>query len=153
MRRFREPLGIPVNVTIEIHDAITGRLLRREKQHNLVVLAGRNLVRDAINGAGGSYTLTHFAVGTGTAAPASTDTALGAEVWRDVVTKRTPDAGKLTIHYYLSSTAANGNALTEAGLFNAASGGTMFARVKYSAINKTASISVTYAWEININAG
>lgn len=55
--------------------------------------------------------------------------------------------------YYLGSGSANGNTLGEAGLFNAASGGTMFARVKLSpTIVKTSSIAVTFTWTINLGA-
>lgn len=151
-RRGSEAIGLPVNVTIEVHDAATGELLRREQKHNLVTLVGRNLIRDFLNGTPATGTTSHFAVGTGSVAPTANDTTLGAEVLRDVVTKRTPDSGKLSVQYYLASTAANGSTLQEAGLFNAASGGTLIARVTYQAIAKTASITVTFTWDININA-
>jgi len=150
---MRDAMKIGANVTIEVRDAKTGKLIKREYRHNLVTLATRNAIRDWLNGAGNTLTISHFAVGTGTTAPTANDTALVTEVFRDVVTKRTPDAGKLTIQYYLPSTAANGYSLAEAGLFNASSGGTMIARVTYQPINKTASLTVTYTWEININAG
>ena len=148
----RDAIKLTTNVTIEVRNAASGRLLRTMRRHNLVTLAGRNLVRDLINGlpAGG---VTHFAVGSGTAAPTANDTALAAEVFRDAVTKRTPDVGKLTVQYYLPSTAANGYSLAEAGLFTAAMGGTLIARVNYQPIAKTACLTVTYTWDISINAG
>lgn len=152
-RRFRSPIGLDCNVTIEVRDAASGRLLRRERQHNLVTLAGRNLIRDFLNGTASSGTISHLAVGTGTAAPTANDTALGTEVFRDAVTKRTPDAGKLQVQYYLASTAANGSNLTEAMLTTAASGGLCFARVTFQAIAKTASITMTFTWDVNVNAG
>lgn len=148
----RDGVGIPANVLIEVHDAKTGALLRSEERHNLFVLTGRNLIRDALNGTSGTFTISHLGVGTGTTAAASTDTTLGSQVQRDAVTKRTAGSGSLTIQYYLASSAANGSTLTEAGLFNASSGGTMFARVVHTAIAKTASITVTYTWTITISA-
>lgn len=151
--RTRDALDLTYNVTIEVRDAASGRLLRRERRHNLVTLAGRNLIRDFLNGTASSGTISHLAVGAGTTAPTANDVALGAEVFRDVVTKRTPDAGKLQVQYYLASTAANGNSLTEAMLTTAASGGICFARVTFQAIAKTASITVTFSWDINVNAG
>ncbi len=151
--RRSDSIRLTSNVTIEICDAVTKRLLRREHYHNLVPLSGRNLVRDFLNGAVSVGTITHLAIGTGTAAPTANDTALQTEVFRDAVTKRTPDVGKLSIQYYLPSTAANGNTLTEAGLFNAANGGTLVARVTYQPIAKTASLVITYTWDILINAG
>lgn len=150
---MKDAIKLGANVKIEVRDAKTGELIRKEYRHNLVTLAARNAIRDWLNGLGNTLTISHFAVGTGTTTPTANDTALQAEVFRDVVTKRTPDASKLTIQYYLPSTAANGYSLTEAGLFNASSGGTLITRVTYQPINKTASLTVTYTWEININAG
>jgi len=150
--RTNDAIQLTANVTIEVCDAASGRLLRREQRHNLVTLAGRNLVRDLFNGLSPAGAITHFAVGTGTATPTANDTALVAEVFRDAVTKRTPDVGKLTLQYYLPSTAANGYALAEAGLFTAATGGTLVARVVFQAINKNASLSVTYTWDLTISA-
>jgi hypothetical protein len=150
---MNDAVGLDCNVTIEVREATTGRLLRTQRRHNLVTLAGRNLLRDALKGVSSPYTLTHLAVGTGTDAAASGDTTLQTEVFRDVLTKTTSDAGKLTAQYYLSSTSANGSTLTEAGLLTAASGGTLFARVTFAGIEKSASLTVTFIWDININAG
>ncbi len=152
-RRLRSPLSLTCNVTIELRDAASGRLLRRMRRHNLVTLVARNAIRDLLNGVSTPATITHFAVGTGATAPAATDAALQTEVFRDMVTKRTPDAGKLSLQYYLPSTAANGYSLTEAGLLTAASGGLLVARVTYQPIAKTASLQVIYNWDLLINAG
>lgn len=143
-------LECKVNVQIQLWEAATGRLLRTVRRHNLVVSAGRNLLRDFLNGDAVSG-LTHFAIGTGTTPAAAGDIALQAEILRDVITKKTKDVAKLTVQYYLSSTQANGSALAEAGLFNAAVGGTMYARVTHAVINKTASLAVTYTWDLTFS--
>ena len=136
------------NVTIEVRDVTTGALLSRELQHNLVVTAGRNLIRDLLKG-DSSATLTHFAVGTSAAAVTAADTALGTEVFRDTLTQKTADAAKLVCKYYLATGSANGDTLREAGLLTAASGGTLYARVTLaSPIVKTSSIAVTFTWEL-----
>lgn len=145
-------VAVGANVITEVWDADSGALLARQQAHNLVVNAGLNLIRDLLDGDSVAG-ITHFAVGTGTAAALAGDTALGGEVFRDAVTARTSNAQQLVVSYYLASGSANGNTLTEAGLFNAASTGTMFARVKLaSAIVKTASIAVTFTWTINLGA-
>lgn len=145
-------IALGANVAVEVHDASTGVVIERMSAHNLVVNDGLDLVRDLLDGDSVAG-LTHFAVGTGTAATAAGDTALGAEVLRDAVGSRTSNAQQLVISYYLASGSANGNTLGEAGLFNDASAGTMFARVKLSpAIVKTASIAVTFTWTINLGA-
>lgn len=150
--RQRDPVEISCNVLIEVQEAATGRLLSRQTVHNLVTLAGRNLIRDLLCGDSTSI-LDYFAVGTDGTAPASGNTALGTEVFRDATTKSVPSAGKLQLQFYLPSTAANGNTLREVGILTASSGGTLFARAVYAAIEKTASIAVTFTWDININAG
>jgi len=98
LERIRQTLIIDVNVKIEVIDVPTGRLIDVIHAHNLVTLAGRNLVRDFLNGLAPTH-LTHFAVGTGATAPTANDTALEAEVFRDQITKRTPGSGTLGIQY------------------------------------------------------
>lgn len=146
--RARAHTDARANVTIEVHDAVTGALLSRERQHNLVVSAGRNLIRDLLNGTS-SAALTHFALGSGSTAVAATDVALQTEVFRDALTQKTPDAAKLTCKYYLATGSANGHTLREAGLLTAAALGTLYARVALaSPVVKTSSIAVTFTWEL-----
>ncbi|MGE5553291.1 MAG: hypothetical protein ACM3XZ_05130 [Betaproteobacteria bacterium] len=152
-RRIRSPLRLGDNVTIEVREAATGRLLSRQTAHNLVTLAGRNLLRDALRGAGGPYILTHIAVGEGTTAPAFGDIALQSECYRASVTKVVADNGKLTLHLYIPSTAANGFNLAEAGIFTSSVGGTLFARVTFAPIAKSANISMALVWELTLSAG
>lgn len=145
-------VDVSANVLVEVQDADTGAVMASESVHNLVVNAGLNLIRDLLDGDAVAG-ITHLAVGTGTVAVTASDTALGSEQFRDTVTSRTSNAQQLVVSYYLGSGSANGNTLTEAGLFNAAAAGTMFARVKLaSTIVKTASIAVTFTWTINLGA-
>lgn len=147
--RPTDEVGCQCNVTVEVVEAATGRLLWRERGHNLTPTAGRNLLRDFLNGDAPAG-ITHFAVGTGAAAASNNNTALGTEVLRDIVTTKTKDVLKLTVKYFLGTASANGNTLAEAGLFNAAAAGTMYARyVLATAIVKTSSIAVTFTWELS----
>lgn len=148
----QETVSLSANVAITVHDAETGAVLERQEAHNLVVNTGLNLIRDLLDGDAVAG-ITHFAVGTGTAAVAATDTTVSTEVFRAAVTSRTSNAQQLVVSYYLPSGSANGNTLTNAGLLNAAAAGTLFARVKFaSSIVKTASIAVTFTWTINLGA-
>lgn len=147
-----DTVWLAANVLVVVQDATTGAEMTRQEQHNLVVNAGLNLIRDLLDGDAVAG-ITHFAVGTGTTAVTASDTALVTEVSRAAVAGRTSNAQQLVVSYYLPSGTANGNTLAEAGIFNAASGGTMFARVKLSpTIVKTASIAVTFTWTINLGA-
>lgn len=149
---MRQTVDVSANVEVVVSDVETGAVIERQTAHNLVVNNGLNLIRDLLDGDAVAG-LTHFAVGTGTTAVSATQTALVTEVFRAAVTSRTSNAQQLVVTYYLASGSANGNTLAEAGLFNAASTGTMFARVKFaSTIVKTASIAVTFTWTINLGA-
>lgn len=136
------------NVDVDVFDARTGRLLSRQAKHNLTVTAGLNLIRDFLYG-DAVAALSHLAVGTGSTAAALTDTTLGTEVFRAALTQKTKASGSLVLKYYLPAGSANGNTLREVGLFNAASTGTLYARVVLgTAIVKTISISVTFTWTL-----
>jgi hypothetical protein len=141
------------NVHIEVHDVVTGELLAEQTHRNLVVNAGLNLIRDFLDGDAPTAP-THFGYGTGTNAVTAGDTALQTQLARDVFTSKTgTNAQQQIFTFYLGSATANGNTLAEAGIFNAASGGTMLCRVKLSpTIVKTASIAVTFTWTINLGA-
>lgn len=145
---MRDTLLPKANVVAQVHDVETGQILQTIHSKNLVVTAGRNLIRDFLHG--DSVTgLTHFAVGTGTTAVTAGDTALVTEVHRATFTSKTKSSAQLELKYYLDTATANGNTLAEAGLFNAGSGGTMYARVVLaSTIVKTSSIAVTFTWTL-----
>jgi hypothetical protein len=141
------------NVHVQVRDAATGELLAEQTHRNLVVNAGLNLIRDFLDGDAPTAP-THFGYGTGTAAVTAGDTALQFQVARDTLTSKTGTNAQQQVYtYYLGSLTGNGNTLGEAGIFNAASGGTMLCRVKLSpTIVKTASIAVTFTWTINLGA-
>jgi len=136
-----------VNLKIEKFDARTGKKIGEIKTHNKVVDAGLNLIRSFM--AGNSPTEpTHLAIGTGTTAPTKEDTALETEVFRDTFTQtQEPETGKVTYKYYLASGDANSNNISEAGLLNADSGGTLYARATFEADEKTDAEAWTFTWD------
>lgn len=149
---MQEPFKIRGHVQVTVRDQ-AGCILERHEVKNLVVTAGRDLIASRLKNATAAA-LSHFAVGTGTATPAPGNTTLGTEVYRDAITSFTLSAGTGTweIQYFLPDTQANGNTLTEAGVFNAASSGTMFCRAVYPPISKTSDKSVTYVWTFTLTA-
>lgn len=137
-----------LNVVIIEHDAVTGHELRRQTGHNLVTTAGRNMLRDFLANTGVAG-ITHYALGTSATAATLADTALGAEVLRTTVAIWNTASASLEVRFYLGSTQGNGSTLAEAGLFNAASGGSMYARyVLASPIVKTSAVAVTFTWTL-----
>ena len=117
---------------------------------NKITVNYRPVAAKALSGFPG---ITHFAVGTGTSAAVKGDTALGTEVARELVGYMSPGSTSFTVIYQLATGTANGNTISEVGLFDAATGGNMFARVVLSStIAKTSSLAPLFKWTINLSA-
>ena len=148
---IREPITVGGNVLVEAHDVHTGTLLHREVVQNHVPLVGRTLIGAVIIG---DTALTgappsHIAIGTGTSGVADTDTQLGNEVYRNVITQKSVNAGAVTWKFFVPSITANGYNLSEACIFNSSQlvpVMPILSRVTHTPIAKTANISVTYTW-------
>lgn len=116
---------------------------------NLVVTAGKNFVASRIKDAT-TAAMTHMAIGTGSVAAAANDTALGSEAARNTLTSTTVSSNVVT--YVATFGAGSGTgAITEAGLFNASSAGTMFCRTTFAVVNKGASDSMTITWSVTVS--
>ena len=148
---MRDGLKLRANVFIIVGDQETGEEKVIET-HNMVVDAGRNLVRDLLRGTVGTPVY-YIAFGSSSAAPSSGQTTLSNELVRyafsipaDAIT------GQLTFHYYMSSASGpNGSNICEVGLFTAASNGTMYARATFSAVAKTTGIYLKITWVLGFN--
>jgi len=152
---------VEANVFADVYD--TGsevpRFIERIGSKNLVVDAGRNIIRNIMaepdSDTRASFLNVYFFWGSGT------DVATGGET--ALVTPSTYDSGdpqaiteanistdyQITYKYYMASSIASGETIAEAGLFfgNVAGSTTMFARVKLdSAIEKTADKAITFSW-------
>lgn len=127
--------------------------IKQKEEHNLVVTTGLSYLISRAKDATATA-MSHLALGTGTTAAAATQTALVGEVVRVALTSTTQVTTTVTndsIQYVASFPAGSGTAaLTEAGIFNAASGGTMMARTVFAVINKGALDTLTITWKITI---
>ena len=118
--------------------------------NNLVVTAGKELIATLISGSGTA--IGYMAVGTGSTAAAVGNTALETEIDRNALTVAGGTASSNTVEYEAVWNSGDGTgSLTEAGLFNASSAGTMLARTVFSAVNKAASDVLTITWTITIS--
>ena len=105
-----------------------------------------------------SYTFVspHFhrlALGSDATEPKLGDTMLANEVFRDTLVSTTVSTlsspPTITYDFVLGTGSANGSTLRDAGLFNAAAGGTLLARMLLSPeIEKTSSNAYTFDWVI-----
>lgn len=148
-------IALKQNVLIEhIRD---GKVIDTRNIRNLVVNAGKAQVAGLINGAT-SGAFTYIAVGTGATAPAAGDTALGAEIIDSglarasatctrVTTSVTNDTAQLAVTFNVTGT----KAVTESGVFNSSSGGTMLCRQTFSAINVQSGDTLSITWKIQVS--
>ena len=115
---------------------------------NVVVTAGKNWVADRMNDA--NTVMTHMAIGTGTNTAVVGDTTLQTELDRNALTSTTVTAN--AVAYVATWAATDGTgAITEAGIFDAASSGDMLARTDFSVVNKGAADALTITWTITVS--
>lgn len=148
-RGIEDGLKITGHVRIELFGP-DGLLKEVRETSNLVVTAGKNHIADQLSAAPGQAAMSHMAIGTGSTAAAAGDTALGVEIDRNALTSRTDATNVVT---YVGTWAAGDGtnaALREAGIFNAASSGTMLARVVYANIDKQAGDTLTITWTVTV---
>ena len=116
---------------------------------NIVVTTGKNFVASRIKDTT-SAAMSHMGIGTSSTAAVAGDTALGAEAARVALTSTTVTNN--VVAYVASFPAGTGTgAITEAGLFNANTAGTMFCRTTFAVVNKGASDSMTITWSVTVS--
>ena len=94
--------------------------------------------------------MSRMAIGTGSTAAAASDSALGSEAARVALTSTTVSGADVT--YVATFGAGTGTgAITEAGILNAASSGTMLCRTVFDVVNKGASDSMTITWTVTVS--
>ena len=129
-------------LTIAINDTIV------QKTENLVVTAGKEWVADRMNNA--NTVMTYMSIGTGTTAAAAGNTTLVTEIDRNALSSTTVTDNNVA--YVATWAAGDGTgAITEAGIFNAASAGDMLARTVFSVVNKGADDSMTITWTVTVS--
>jgi hypothetical protein len=122
---------------------------------NLMTNAGLALVAGRINGSGTPAAATYIAVGTGTTAASAADTALQTESSTSgltrangtvslVTTTQTNDTAQITHDFTVTGSVA----VTESGVLNASSSGTLLCHQVFSAINVTNGDTLTITWKI-----
>ena len=139
---------------------ITGALqisLNNEVVHqcdNLVVTAGKEWVAGRFKDGSIPDEMSHMALGSGSAAAAVGNTALGTELGssRIVLTTDGGTVSNATVQYDATWTSSSpAYAIEEAGIFTASTGGTMLARTVFAIINKGTDDTVSISWTITVS--
>jgi hypothetical protein len=128
---------------------IDGQVKEEHDFKNLVVTVGKNFVASRMVGTA-SAVMSNMAVGSGTTAAAAGDTALGSELGRVALASGLASGAVVT--YAATFPAGTGTgAVTEAGIFNAGSAGTMLCRTVFSVVNKGADDAMNITWTVTIS--
>jgi len=144
---LNEGLKMKGELTIVVRDE-SGLVKNSLHVPNLVVTAGKNFIASRIVGTA-SPIMSHMAIGTGTATPAAGDTTLGTEAGR-VTTTGTASTNQVTFTSTFPAGTGTG-AITEAGVFNQASLGTMLCRTTFPVVNKAAGDSIAITWVVTVS--
>ena len=117
---------------------------------NLVVTAGKVWIATLMQSGTGTP-MSHMAVGTGTTATAVTDTTLEIELARVALSVAGGTRTNNTVEFVGVYPAGTGTGtLTEAGLFNDVSAGTMLSHTVFSPVTKGASDQLTITWTVTV---
>lgn len=145
---MNEGIALRGHITAVLRDG-DGRVKQTVETDNLITTVGRNAIVERLDSSPATGQPTHMAIGTGTNAAAAGDTALQTELDRNALTSNTSSANVLTMVGDWAAGDGTG-AITEAGVFNAASGPSLYARAVFSVINKAAGDTLQITWTFTL---
>ena len=147
---INEELKLRGDVAIVLKDK-DGKVKDSRVIHNLVVNSGLTFICSRMGGTSAGV-MSHMALGSGTTAASSGQTDLVSILGSREALDST-SASSNTITYVSSFEAGEGTgAVTEAGVFNAASSGTMLCRTVFAVVNKQADDTMSVTWTITLTA-
>tara|TARA_R110001592_G_scaffold100063_1_gene284377 strand:+ start:75 stop:524 length:450 start_codon:yes stop_codon:yes gene_type:complete len=147
---INDKLKLRGDVAIVLKDK-DGNVKDSREIHNLVVSTGLTFICSRMAGTSAGV-MSHMALGSGTTAASAGQTDLVSILGSREALDST-SASSNTITYVSSFEAGEGTgAVTEAGVFNASSSGTMLCRTVFPAVNKQADDTMSVTWTITLSA-
>jgi hypothetical protein len=129
-----------------------GAIKHEQEVKNLVVTTGLGFIASRMKDATATA-MSHMAIGTGNAAALAANTTLGTESARVALTSTTPTGAAVAyVATFPAGTPASLTAITEAGIFNASSAGTMLCRTVFSVVNKDVGDTMSITWTVTMAA-
>lgn len=145
---LQETLKMKGELTVVVKDS-NGNVKEERHIPNLVVTAGKNHIASRMV-TNATTIMSHMAAGTGTTTPAAVDTGLVVEAGRVTLSSYTASTNVVTATATFPAGTATG-AITEAGIFNAGTAGTMLCRTTFPVVNKAAGDSIAITWNITVS--
>jgi hypothetical protein len=128
-----------------------GNVKEERTEKNLVVTTGLNYIASRMKDASATV-MSHMALGSGTTDPAAAQTNLITTLGsREALDSTTVTANAIAYVASFEAGDATGS-VTEAGIFNHATTGTMLCRVKFAVVTKAADDTMTVTWTITVSA-
>jgi hypothetical protein len=129
-----------------------GTVKQEETVKNLVVTTGLGFIASRMEGTSANV-MSHMAIGTGSTAAAAGNTTLGTESARVALTSTTVTGPAVAyVATFPAGTPASLTAITEAGIFNASSAGTMLCRTVFAVVNKDVGDTMSITWTVTMAA-
>jgi len=147
---INENLKLRGDVAIVLKDK-DGKVKESRDINNLVVSSGLTYICSSMADASAGV-MSHMALGSGTTAAAAGDTDLESILGsREALDSTTASSNTITYVSSFEAGEATG-AVTEAGIFNAATSGTMLCHVIFPVVNKQADDTMSVTWTITLTA-
>jgi hypothetical protein len=132
-----------------VHTNSFGEIVKQFEVPNLVVTTGKNYIASRMKDATATA-MTHMAIGTGTGTPAAGDTTLGTETGRVSLSNTVVSTN--TVTYTATFPAGTGSgAITEAGVLNASTAGTMLCRTTFPVVTKQVGDTIAITWVVTVS--
>ena len=126
----------------------TGNLIKDFTVDNLVVDSGINFIINRMY-SNVENPMSHMAIGDLFGTPAASETTLGSEIARVALTSTTVVGNSLVFVATFGAGVGTG-LIQEAGIFNAATSGTMLNRVSFGSVNKNSSDTIVITWTLTL---
>lgn len=144
---INETIKATGELQIVLRDA-NGNIKEQKTVPNLVVTVGKTAIASRLVGTA-TAVMSHMAIGTSTTAAAIGQTTLVTETHRVALTAGTNSANVVT--YTATFPPLSSMAITEAGILNAVTDGTLLCRTVFPVVNKDALDTLSINWQITIN--
>jgi hypothetical protein len=128
-----------------------GELVYEFDKQNLVVTGGKSVMANLLAYANSDFVIDGIGFGTGSAAPALTDTGLTGSFTKPLGAVSFPSPNSVKWEWVLDFSEFNGNTLRELGLysgFTSPDPATLFARIVTSPTVKTSTLRLEGSWKI-----
>jgi hypothetical protein len=119
---------------------------------NLVLTAGKEFIASSMlkTTTNSPVAMSHMAIGSGTTAAAIGNTGMESQLGRVALASATSSGAVVT--YTASFPAGTGTgAVTEAGILNNSTGGTMLCRTVFSVVNKGSDDAMSVTWTVTVS--